>query len=158
MLQCIASVVGKLPILNRVCVNVVGRSGRCGRRGLNYLKKMFHRRIGINSAVTDGLIVALLLLGEDILLSIQGFVLNFVRELIPNILNIVGAVPRCPILLQNIFPIYNFKGDGNSDMTAGSIVKASTGITKSLMKRQSVDSDQLDVVGGTTAGVPLSSC
>ena len=62
------------------------------------LKKMFHRRIGINSAVTDGLIVALLLLGEDILLSIQGFVLNFVRELIPNILNIVGAVPRCPIL------------------------------------------------------------
>lgn len=30
---------------------------------------MFHRRIGINSAVTDGLIVALLLLGEDILLS-----------------------------------------------------------------------------------------
>ena len=45
---------------------------------------MFHRRIGINSAVTDGLIVALLLLGEDILLSIQGFVLNFVRELIPN--------------------------------------------------------------------------
>ena len=113
---------------------------------------MFHRRIGINSAVTDGLIVALLLLGEDILLSIQGFVLNFVRELIPNILNIVGAVPRCPILLQNIFPIYNFKGDGNSDMTAGSIVKASTGITKSLMKRQSVDSDQLDVVGGTNCG------
>ena len=119
---------------------------------------MFHRRIGINSAVTDGLIVALLLLGEDILLSIQGFVLNFVRELIPNILNIVGAVPLCPILLQNIFPIYNFKGDGNSDMTAGSIVKASTGITKSLMKRQSVDSDQLDVVGEPTAGVPLSSC
>ena len=37
-------------------------------------------------------------------------------------------------------------------MTAGSIVKASTGITKSLMKRQSVDSDQLDVVGGTNCG------
>lgn len=56
---------------------------------------------------------------------------QFRQELIPNILNIVGAVPRCPILLQNIFPIYNFKGDGNSDMTAGSIVKGSTGITKS---------------------------
>ena len=85
-------------------------------------------------------------------MRIQSLVLNFVRELISDILNIVGAVTRSPILLQNIFPADNFKGNGNRYMTSGNIVEGSTGITESLMKCQSVDSDHLSVVRGINCG------
>ena len=152
VLQRIVSVIPEFPMLNGVGINVVGRSGRCGWRGLDHFKEIFHGRVGINAAVAHALIVAGLLLGEDMLLRIQGFVLNFVRELISNILNIVGAVPGFPILLQNIFSVYNFKGDSNGNMAADSIVEGPTGITESLMKSKALDSDQLSVVGGTNCG------